>query len=152
MVGVFVDDDVVAVPEPVAAEADVVGSDAKVEAAKPETVGSAAAEVPDVPAPETASEVAVLPGMVEVVVNIVMAGIVANPFAVGVNVRCVGMASLIVEVRCLRGGMRRARRFGTVGGNVRGPATNLPRRWAKAKKLNKKRTASSASSFLIVFL
>jgi hypothetical protein len=63
--------------------------------------------------------------MVEVVVNIVMAGIVADPFAVGVNVRRVGMASLVVEVRSLRGWMRCARRFGTVGRNVGGSATDL---------------------------
>lgn len=125
VIGVFVDDDIVAIPEPVIAEADVVGSDAKVEAAEPETIGAAPAKVPDVPAPETAGEVPMFPGMVEMIVNVVTAGIVANPFAVGVNVRRVGMASPVVKVRSRRGGMRRARRFGTVGGNVRGPATNL---------------------------
>ena len=106
MVGVFVDHDIVAVPKPVAAEADVVGSDAKVEAAEPETIGAAAAEVPNVAAPESACEAPVLPGMVKMVVNVVTAGIVANPFAVGVNVRCVGMASLVVEVRGLRRWMK----------------------------------------------
>ena len=125
MVGVFVNDDIVAVPEPVATEADVVGSDAKVEAAEPETIGTASRQVPDVAPAEASGEVAVLPGMVEVVVNIVMAGVVADPFAVGVNVRRVGMVSLIVEVRGLRGWMGCARRLGAAGGDVGGPATNL---------------------------
>ena len=125
MVGVFVDHDIVAVPKPVAAEADVVGSNAKVEAAEPETIGAAAAEVPDVAAAEAASKVAVLPGMVEVVVNIVMAGVVADPFAVGVNVRRGGMASLVVEVRGLRRWMGCARRLGTVGGDVGDSAAYL---------------------------
>jgi hypothetical protein len=125
VVGVFVDDDIVAVPEPVAAEADVVGSDVKVEAAKSETIGAAAGEAPDVTAPESAGKVAVLPGMIEVVVRIVAAGIVANPFAVGVNVWRVGMASLVVEVRVFRGRMRCARRFRTAGGDMGGSAADL---------------------------
>jgi hypothetical protein len=81
--------------------------------------------VPDVAAAEATGEVAVLPGMVEVVVNIVMAGVVADPFAVGVNVRRVGMACLVVEVRSLGRWMRCARRFGTVGGNVGGSSADL---------------------------
>ena len=125
MVGVFVNDDIVAVPKPVAAEADVVGSNAKVEAAEPETIGTAAAEVPDVAAAEAASKVAVLPGMVEVVVDVVMAGVVADPFAVGMNVRRVGMAGLVVEMRSLRRWMRCARGFGTVGWDVGRSATDL---------------------------
>lgn len=116
VVGVFVDNDIVTVPEPVAAEADVVGGDAEIESAEPKAIRAASAEVPDMAAAEAASKVAVLPGMVEVVVDIVMAGIVTDPFAVGVNVRHVGMASLVVEMRGLRRWMRCARRLGAWAG------------------------------------
>ena len=125
MVGVFVNDDVVVIPKPVVAESDVIWGDTEVKAAEPETVWASAAEMPDVATAESAGEASVLPGMVEVVVRIVAAGIVANPFAVGVNVWRVGMASLVVEVRVFRGRMRCARRFRTAGGDMGGSAADL---------------------------
>ena len=77
MVGVFVDDDVVVIPKPVVAESDVIRGDAEVEATEPETVWASAAEMPDVPTAEAAGEASVLPGMVDVVVRIVAAGVMA---------------------------------------------------------------------------
>jgi hypothetical protein len=116
VIGIFVDDNVVAVPEPAVAVADVKGRDVEIETAEPEAIGAAAGEMPDVAGAEAAGEVAVLPGMIEVIVNVVASGVVADPFAVGVNVRRVGMAGMIVEM--LRRGVRRARRRRTVLGNV----------------------------------
>jgi hypothetical protein len=81
MVGVFIDDDIVAVPKPVAAEADVVGRYAEIETTKPEAVGPAARQMPDMPAPESAREAPVFPGMIEMVVRIVGSGIVADPLS-----------------------------------------------------------------------
>jgi len=119
MVRVFVDYDVITVPEPVATAADVKGSNAKVEAAEPESAGTASREVPDMAAAETSAKVAVLPGMVEVKSGIIASGIVPNPFAVVVHVRGFGMAFLIAERRVVGRGVRSAvkgRR--TVPGNV----------------------------------
>ncbi len=99
MVGIFIDDDVIAVPEPVAAEANVIRSDTEIEAAEPEAVGAASGEMPDVAAAEAAGKASVLPGMIEVVVGIVGTGVVADPFAVRMDVRRVGMSGLVVEVR-----------------------------------------------------
>ena len=75
------------------------------------------------PAAEPSGEAAVFPGMIEVVVSVAAPGVVADPFAVGMNVRRVGMSALVVEVTVLRGGMRSAHRRGTVVGGVRGVFT-----------------------------
>ena len=98
MIGVFVDDDVVVIPKPVVAESDVIRGDAEVEATEPETVWPSATEMPDVATAEAAGEAPVLPGIVDVVVRIVAAGVMADPFAVGVYVRGVGVPGAIVEV------------------------------------------------------
>lgn len=70
MVGIFVDD-VVAVPEPAVAEAEVIGSDAEKETTEAEAAGAAAGEMPDVAAAEAAGEASVLKGMIEMVVRVV---------------------------------------------------------------------------------
>jgi hypothetical protein len=61
--------------------------------------------------------------MIEVVAAIVAAGVVANPFAVGMNVRCVGMPALVVEMTIFRRRMRISHRRGSVGWDM--PATNF---------------------------
>lgn len=103
MVGVFVDDDVVVIPKPVVAESDVIRGDAEVEATEPESVWASAAEMPDVATAEAAGEASVLPGMVDVVVRIVAAGVMADPLAVGVDVRGVGVSGAVVEVSVVLG-------------------------------------------------
>ena len=82
VVGVFVDDDVVGVPVPAIDVGEVVGGYAEVEATEPEAGGAASDETPDVGGAEAGGEVAVLPGVVEVVVGIVGAGVVADPVGV----------------------------------------------------------------------
>ena len=123
MVGIFVDDDVVAIPEPVVAEAEIVRRDAEIEAAEPEAAGTASREMPDVAAAEASGEVTVFPGMVEVIVNVVVAGPVADPFPVRVDVRCVGMSDFVVVVRGRRGWMRC--RLRTVGRDISGSANRM---------------------------
>ncbi len=54
-------------------------------------------DAPDVRLAETAGEVSMLPGTVEMVVGIVAAGIVSDPLAVGVGVRDIGMSGLVGE-------------------------------------------------------
>jgi hypothetical protein len=122
VVGIFVDDNVVAVPEPVTAIGEVERPHAEVETPEPETVGAASGEMPDVSAAEASGEVAVFPGMVEMHARIVTAGAMAHPFPVGVDVRRVGVSGLVVEVRRCRGRMRS--RLGTMGRDVSGAATH----------------------------
>jgi len=112
VVGVFVDDDIVATPIPVAAKTEVERRDAEVEAAEPEAAGTASGKMPHVAAAETAGEVAVRPGMIEVVIN-ASALFVSDPCAVVVNVRSFGMALDVFR----RPGWSAMRRRRTVFGN-----------------------------------
>lgn len=95
MVGIFVDHDLVAVPEPVTAQGQVKGGDAESEAAKPKTTGAASGDAPDVSATEATGEPAVLPGMIEVEAGIASSGIVSNPLTVMVNVRSLRVTFLV---------------------------------------------------------
>ena len=115
MVGIFVDHDLVAVPEPVTAQGKVKGCDAESEAAKPETGGTATANAPYMAAAEAAGESAMLKGMIDVEAGIIASGVVADPRAVVVNVRSFGMA-LPIGARG-RSGRRAAHRRGTMFGN-----------------------------------
>lgn len=95
VIRVLVDHDLIGAPIPSIAEGKVNRSDGEVETAEPEALSTAASNAPHVALAETAIEVAVLPGMIQMIVGIVAAGIVADPFVVGVDVRSVGMAILV---------------------------------------------------------
>jgi hypothetical protein len=115
MVGIFVDHDLVAVPEPVTAQSEVKGGDAESEAAEPETGGTASANAPDVAAAEAAGESAMFKGMVEVESGIVSPGVVADPGAIMMDVRGFGMAfHVATRSRSCRSA---ANRSGTMFGN-----------------------------------
>ena len=101
MVRVLVDYDLVAIPEPVIAEIEVVGGYAEVETTEPETLPVPSSQAEDMAAAEAAGEVPVFPWMIEVVMRIVAPGIVPNPFIVGMNVGCFGMALLVRKVAVL---------------------------------------------------
>src|SRR5688572_25195449 len=73
MIGIFVDRDLVAVPEPVIAEAKVEGADSKVEAAEPEAFPGSSSKPEDMAATEAAGETPVFPGMIEVIAGIIAA-------------------------------------------------------------------------------
>ena len=114
VIGIFIDDHVVAIPEPAVAEGNVKVGDAEIETAEPEATGTAAAQMPAVIGTEAAGKVSVLPGMIEMIVGIVAAGVVADPFAVGMNVWSIGMSAFIDIV--WRPGVGHFYRSGTVGG------------------------------------
>ena len=123
VVGILIDDDVIAIPEPVATVANVIRSHAEIEAAEPEAVGAASSQMPDVAAAEAARKASVLPGMIKVIVSIVGASAMANPFAIGMDVRRIRMSGLVVEVRRRR---RRVRsRSRAVRGDVPDPAADV---------------------------
>ena len=104
MVGVVVQRDAVAAPEPISAVAGIKGSHAEVVAAKPETSRAASDEMPHMAWPE-AIEVAVFPGMVEMETDIFASPVVANPFAIPMNVWHFGMTFMVAK-----GGVLVARR------------------------------------------
>jgi len=112
MVGIFVDHDLVAVPEPVTAQGKIKGGDAESEAAKPEAVGTASANAPYMAAAEATGESAMFPGMIEVEAGIVSPGIVPDPFSVVVDVRSFWVAFAVAiglgrgSGRCATNGRR----------------------------------------------
>lgn len=87
VVGVFVDDHVVAVPIPAVGIGKVKRGDTEVEAAKPETAGIPTLNAPPMSATEATLKAAVLPWMVEVEAIVLPPPIVTDPFAVAVHVR-----------------------------------------------------------------
>lgn len=91
MIGVFVEHDIVLVPEPIVAVRIIVRSDAEVCAAKKEALGPSAAEPEDVVGPQSKREASMLPRTIHTVVGIVAARIVSDPLAVFVNVGRIGM-------------------------------------------------------------
>jgi len=98
MVGVFVNHDVITIPEPSVDIGHIPGRYAPVPVVEPEATGIAAAEAPSVPRTEAAVPTAVLPWMIDAVVLIVAASVVANPVSSIIHVRRIGMVGLIAEV------------------------------------------------------
>jgi hypothetical protein len=97
VIGIGVDDDVIAVPQPVTDVIVVVGRYAEVKAIEKEAIAVASAQVVDVSAANAAGEAAVLPRMIEMVVGIVAAGIVTYPLIIVVDVRSFGVVRLVAE-------------------------------------------------------
>src|SRR6202030_668408 len=97
VVGIVVDDDGIAVPVPVIGVVVIVGSYAEVEAAEPEAIAVSSAQMILMAAAKAAGEAAVFPGMIQVIVRVAAAGIVANPLVIVVHVRGVRMIGPIAE-------------------------------------------------------
>ena len=87
VVGVLVDGDVVAVPVPVIGIGEVERRNAEIISAEPEAAWIASLTAPAVAAAEAAVKVAILPRMIDVVVNVVAAIAMSHPLTVVMNVR-----------------------------------------------------------------
>ena len=108
VVGIFIDHDRIARPEPPAAVRNVPRRDAPVKIAKPEAIRPSPREMPDVPGPESTPKMPVLPGMIEVVMRVAAARIVADPVVVLVNVGSIRMARPVVKMPALFAAVRSA--------------------------------------------
>lgn len=120
VVWIFEDGDIVAIPGPVTAVADIEIGNAEVESAEPEAARSSASETPYMATAEASGEMAVLPWMVKMETGVVASIIVADPLAVSVDVGSLGMTFLVAEI-LFRGTLMRRRGVGwcrTVTGNV----------------------------------
>ncbi len=104
VVRIVINDDLVIVPVPTAAEANVKGGHAPEEAIEAEAVWSAAAQVPNVAAANAAVEMAVFPGMIQMIVRVVAPSLVAYPFPVTMDVGSFRMAFSIRPMLFLRSG------------------------------------------------
>ena len=128
VVGIGIDHDVIAIPEPIGTGIVVVRRGLKEETAHVEAFAIASMQPPDMLRPDRPGEASMLPGMSEVIVRIVSAGIVSYPAIVlSVNVRRRWMPGLIPirpSLLALLGwmlrrlGRRGARRLWTVLRNV----------------------------------
>lgn len=88
-------------PIPIVAVTIVKRRDAKIKAAEPEAFAITASDAPHVSAAKAAFETAMLPRMLQVKAGIVAALIVANPLAVGMDVRRLGVALFIGILRMI---------------------------------------------------
>src|SRR5579864_3278331 len=95
MIRIFVDDDLIAIPEPVIAEIVVVGGHAEVEAVEKEAVSGSTGQTENVTPSKAARKPSMFKGTINVVMGIVTSRIVADPLIVGVHVGRVGMSGLI---------------------------------------------------------
>ena len=107
MVRIGVDHHLVTVPQPVVAIAIIIGGHAKIETAKPEALMSPSRQPENVAAAKPARKAPVLPGMIEVVVGVIAAGIISNPFAIGMNVRGIGMPFRVAKIAVFLNGVGR---------------------------------------------
>jgi len=95
VVRVLVNHDLIAIPEPTGAETDVEGSHAEEEATKPEALGAPSRKMPDMTRAKAAGEVAMFPGMIQMVIGVVLAGVVSDPLTVGVNMGSFRMSRFV---------------------------------------------------------
>jgi len=99
VIGIFVDHDRIAIPQPVVAEGELERRDAEVVAAEPETLAVSALEPEDMSAPESAREVPVFPRVIQVQPGVHSSHVVPDPSIVRVHMRCVRMTVAIAVAR-----------------------------------------------------
>ncbi len=96
MVGIVVDHNRIAVPQPIRAEADIVRSNAPIKVIEPKPLWAAAGQTKLVSLANAAGEVSVSEGLIQMIVRIVAAGVVSHPFVtLGFDVRSRGMSSFV---------------------------------------------------------
>jgi hypothetical protein len=106
VVGIVVDHNVVAVPEPVIAITDIKSRDAKKESAEPEAARTASAKAPPVTGAEAAFKVTMLPRMIEMEARIIAPVVVPDPLAVVMDMGGFGMSFAFAEAGLGRGWAR----------------------------------------------
>jgi hypothetical protein len=79
---------------------------------------------------EASREMTMLPGMIEMVVNIAAPGVVPHPFFSAMHVRGVGMAFAVIEVPVLLGRMRSLRPGRAMGRDILAPTAHFVSRAA----------------------
>jgi hypothetical protein len=95
ILGIIVDDDVVAAPIPVVDEAQIHGANAPEEAVETEPIRTAAAQMPDVAASDAAVKAAMFERAIQVVIY--TCAVMSHPLATGVDVGRFGMSSAVRE-------------------------------------------------------
>jgi hypothetical protein len=107
VIGVFVDHNLVGVPQPAVAKSYVSRGYISIPPVEPEAPRAAAAKMPHVPAAKPAGEPAMRKRLVQMIARIVWACIVAYP-CLPVHMGCVRVAGLVAEVTVWFDRVRRA--------------------------------------------
>ena len=98
VIRIVVDHDIVAIPVPIAAVVNIIGRDREEKSANIEAVRATAPQTPHMLRPNPAFEVAVFPGMIQVVIGIGATGVMSHPVVIlSVHVRSFRVVRLIVE-------------------------------------------------------
>lgn len=119
VIRIVVDHDIVAVPVPIAAVVNIIGRNGEEKSANIEPVRTTAPQTPYMLWPNPAFEVAVFPGMIQVVMRIGATGVMSHPVVIfSMNVRRFRVVRLIVEFPVLILRRRRMRRGRTGSGSA----------------------------------
>lgn len=102
MVRVVINYDLVAIPQPIIDEAVIIGCHGKVESTETKPLRSAARQPPYMARPDSATEVTVLPWMIEMIVRVVSSRVVSNPSVISMDVRRIWMALHVAIITGLR--------------------------------------------------
>ena len=103
IVGIVVENDVIAIPVPVADVAEIGGGNAEKESAKPEALRSATLKSPDMARAYLTGKAPVLPRMIKVIALIVAPGIVSDPLiVVDVHVGRVRVPLAVIKLAIIR--------------------------------------------------
>ena len=97
MIGIFVNDDGIALPIPIANIVVIIRSYAERETVEPEAIATSAAETEHMATAKTTRKAAMFPRTIHVIVGIIASRVVANPLVIVVNVRCFRVIGSIAE-------------------------------------------------------
>jgi hypothetical protein len=97
VIGIFVNDDGVALPIPIANIIVIIRGYAEREAAEPEALATSAAETEHMATAKTTRKAAMFPRTIHVIVGIIASRVVADPLVIVVDVRCFRMIGSITE-------------------------------------------------------
>jgi hypothetical protein len=97
MIWIVVDHDLIGIPQPSIAEADLDRGNVPIPAVEPEAVWAAAAKTPDVSASEAAGKATMGKGLVEMKANVNAARVVSHPDP-SIHVRGIGVPVPVTEV------------------------------------------------------
>jgi hypothetical protein len=153
VVGIVVDHNVVAVPQPVIAVTGIKSRDAKKESAEPEAARTASAKAPPVTGAEAAFKVTMLPRMIEMEARIIASVVVPDPLAVVMDVGSFGMPFAVAEAGLGSGRARNSavRRRWTVFRNV-AAADRVAGMAAVLRPCGQRKTANTTKSLGINFM
>src|ERR1700675_2356179 len=125
VIGIIVEGNVVRIPEPAVCVSEIVRGNRKIKTVEPETVGTSAPKTPDMSTANAAIKTTMFIRVIEPIMRVAAACIVAYPLSVGMDVGSLRVSLPVAEVAVLSGGMRISHARRTASGNVLAATTDL---------------------------